>query len=382
MANWPALTVTALLWATCATAQGVPTIDPALIARNEATNAQRERDLAIQRQKLAVREQIAEIERQQLAVLNEILAAQSSAGAQDISGMVAELEAGTGPEGAAATLYAAEDSNLASAQLFGDAAPNVEQLIIRVAQETHGMQGVGQAGFSVREWRFMLQAMIWQESRFSIGARSPMGAFGLTQIMPETAKELGIHPAYYDDPYLQVHGGARYLAQRLNEFDGDIILALAAYNSGAGNVRRYGGVPPFAETQHYVQVIPQKYNEYLAMTGGADAVGTIEPGLMANSNLSFTGSAVTVYASNSMATIEASAQRLTAIVERIGETEDVHEAMALNSYARAENGRLLALFSRLLAARAKPASAAALAQATERQQEKDFMDFDMGGFGR
>lgn len=134
MANWPALTVTALLWATCATAQGVPTIDPALIARNEATNAQRERDLAIQRQKLAVREQIAEIERQQLAVLNEILAAQSSAGAQDISGMVAELEAGTGPEGAAATLYAAEDSNLASAQLFGDAAPNVEQLIIRVAQ--------------------------------------------------------------------------------------------------------------------------------------------------------------------------------------------------------------------------------------------------------
>ena len=94
--------------------------------------------------------------------------------------------------------------------------------------------------------------------------------------MPPTAGDLGIYPAYYDSPYLQVEGGARYLAQMLRMFDGNIIHALAAYNAGPGNVQNYGGVPPFQETQHYVQVIPQKYNEYLTRVGGIDALGTIE----------------------------------------------------------------------------------------------------------
>lgn len=63
----------------------------------------------------------------------------------------------------------------------------------------------------------------------------------------------------------------------LNMFDGNIIHALAAYNAGPGNVQDYGGVPPFAETQHYVVVIPQQYNSYLAAVGGIDALGTIDP---------------------------------------------------------------------------------------------------------
>ena len=101
--------------------------------------------------------------------------------------------------------------------------------------------------------------------------------------MPGTAGDLGIYPEYYDNPYLQVHGGARYLAAQLARFDGNIIYALAAYNASPGRVIEYSGVPPFAETQHYVTVIPQKYNAYLARMGGVEALGTIDPALLANS---------------------------------------------------------------------------------------------------
>ena len=377
MAKSAALTLTAMLWASSALAQGVPTVDGTLIIRNEASNAHRESDLATQRETLSVQEAINEIERQQLAVLEQILDAQTSIGGQGIPEMVADLEDGEEPEQSADVVFDPEDSNPAGAQMFGDAAQNVEELIIQVASETHGLSGVSQAGFSVREWRYMLQALIWQESRFSIGARSPFGAFGLTQIMPATAGDLGIYPDYYDSPYLQVEGGARYLAQMLAMFDGNIINGLAAYNAGPGNVQNYGGVPPFEETQHYVQVIPAKYNEYLALGGGGDAVGTIDPALMANSNLSFAGANATFYGNSSMTTVQASAARLRSIVQRIGETQDVQEAMALNSYARAEVARLVANLTRLRAARNRTASAHTVALAAERQREQQYMNFDM-----
>lgn len=164
----------------------------------------------------------------------------------------------------------------------------------------------------------------------------------------------------------------------LGMFDGNIIHALAAYNAGPGNVQKHGGVPPFTETQHYVQVIPTKYNEYLAMAGGPDALGTIDPVLMANSNLSFTGAGASFYASSSTMSVQAAALRVRSIVQRIGRTKDVQEAIALNTYARAEQARLLAVFTRLAAARARPASAAALALAADRQAEQDFMTFNPG----
>ena len=256
----PTLSTTALclIWATSSFAQGVPTVDGGLIIRNEAANLRREVDLATQAERLSTAEAIAEIEAEQLEVLQNILDAQSSFGGQNIPAMVQGLEDGALPEQSADALYSPTDTNPAGNQMFGDANLNIEQLIIRVAQETHGLNGVNQAGLSVVQWRCLLQALIWQESRFTIGARSPVGAFGLTQIMPPTAGDLGIYPAYYDSPYLQVEGGARYLAQMLRMFDGNIIHALAAYNAGPGNVQNYGGVPPFQETQHYVQVIPQK----------------------------------------------------------------------------------------------------------------------------
>lgn len=369
------MTLVSAFWASCVFAQGVPTYDRSLLLRNEALRLQRESDLNTQAERLSVAEQIAEIEAQQLAALKQIIDAQSSFGGQGIPAMVSGLEDGATPEQSAGTLYAALDTNPAAPQMFGDANLNIEQLIIRVARETHGLTGVGRSGLSLVQWRCLLQALIWQESRFTVGAKSPVGAYGLTQIMPGTAKDLGIYPSYYDSPYLQVEGGARYLSQMLRMFGGNIIHALAAYNAGPGNVQKYGGVPPFKETQHYVQVIPQKYNGYLGHVGGIDALGTIDPGLLANSNLSISGTGASFYANSSMQNVEAAALRVQSIVQRIGQTQDVQEAMALNTYARAELVRLVAVLIRLKAARTRPLSDAQIAAAAAQLAEQKFMDF-------
>jgi Transglycosylase SLT domain len=361
-------------------AQGVPVNDGGLTARDIVETGDREADLAVQREKLTVEELLTEIEREQLAVLRNILDAQTSFGGQGLPGMISSLESGDGDaDRSVAAVYGSGDvdPNPGGAQMFGDAAENIEQLIIRVARATHGRPGIGRAGLSVVQWRALLQALIWQESRFSIGARSPVGAFGLTQIMPGTASDLGINPEYYDSPYLQVEGGARYLAAQLNTFDGNIINALAAYNAGPGRVFEYGGVPPFAETQHYVQVIPERYNLYLSRIGGIEALGTIDPALLANAQLSLTGHGAAFYGSNSPAAIRQAALRIQDIVIRIGEAQDIQESMALNTYARAELVRLIAARIRLKAARTRPLSAAQLAQAAARMAEAEFMEFTL-----
>nr|WP_254604237.1 lytic transglycosylase domain-containing protein [Leisingera sp. ANG59] len=370
----------AALLPAAALAQGVPVNDSGLTARDIVETGDRDADLAVQRDKLAVKELLTAIEQEQLAVLRAILDAQTSFGGQGLPGMVSDLEAGSGDaERSAEAVYGSGDvdPNPGGASMFGDAAENIEQLIIRVARETSGLAGVGRAGLSVVQWRALLQALIWQESRFSIGARSPVGAFGLTQIMPDTASDLGINPEYYDSPYLQVTGGARYLAAQLATFDGNIINALAAYNAGPGRVFEYGGVPPFKETRHYVTVIPERYNLYLARIGGIEALGTIDPALLANSNLSFMGHGAAFYGNNSPAAIRQAALRIQDIVTRIGSTEDLQESMALNTYARAELVRLMAARIRLKAARTRPLSAAQLAQAAARLAENEFMEFTL-----
>ena len=370
----------AALLSAAALAQGVPTNDSGLTARDIVETGDRDADLAVQREKLIVEELLTEIEREQLATLRAILDAQTSFGGQGLPGMVADLEGGgSDPDRSAEAVYGSGDvdPNPGGAGMFGDAAENIEQLIIRVAQETHGQPGVGRAGLSVVQWRALLQALIWQESRFSIGARSPVGAFGLTQIMPGTASDLGINPEYYESPYLQVTGGARYLAAQLATFDGNIVNALAAYNAGPGRVFEYGGVPPFKETRHYVRVIPERYNLYLARIGGIEALGTIDPALLANAHLSLSGFGAAFYGSNSPTAIRQAALRIQDIVTRIGGTEDLQESMALNTYARAELVRLMAARIRLKAARTRPLSAAQLAQAAARMVENEFMEFTL-----
>ena len=109
----------------------------------------------------------------------------------------------------------------------------------------------------------LIEAVAWAESRFNQSARSPAGAIGVMQLMPGTAAALGVDAA---DTSQNLHGGAAYLRQMLDEFDGDVVLALAAYNAGPAAVRRYGGVPPYPETQTYVASVLA----YLADTSGEE----------------------------------------------------------------------------------------------------------------
>ena len=99
----------------------------------------------------------------------------------------------------------------------------------------------------------LLKGLIRQESNFDPNAQSPAGAAGLTQLMPATAAGLGVSDP--TDPAQAIQGGAKYLRQQLDRFGGDPAKALAAYNAGPGAVQRFGGVPPYAETQAYVQKV-------------------------------------------------------------------------------------------------------------------------------
>lgn len=98
----------------------------------------------------------------------------------------------------------------------------------------------------------LIEALVWQESRWRENAVSHAGARGLAQLMPGTARDLGVNP---DDPFANLEGGARYLREQLNRFDGDLERALAAYNAGPGRVIRAGGIPRIRETQQYVAAI-------------------------------------------------------------------------------------------------------------------------------
>jgi soluble lytic murein transglycosylase-like protein len=110
----------------------------------------------------------------------------------------------------------------------------------------------------------LLKGLIRQESGFDPNARSGAGASGLTQLMPSTAAGLGVSDT--TDPQQSIDGGAKYLREQLDAFGGDQTKALAAYNAGAGAVRKYGGVPPYAETQNYVTRVLGYANEYRSST--------------------------------------------------------------------------------------------------------------------
>lgn len=126
----------------------------------------------------------------------------------------------------------------------------------------------------------LVAAVVETESRFHPQARSQVGARGLMQLMPRTGRWLGA--SNLNDPEQNVDAGVKYLKYLQNRFDGNLVKAVAAYNGGEGNVKRYNGVPPFHETRSYVKKVMTKYHQrskelkdYAASTDAVDGVVTL-----------------------------------------------------------------------------------------------------------
>jgi soluble lytic murein transglycosylase-like protein len=140
----------------------------------------------------------------------------------------------------------AEDFAPLLAQPLPTTAPapgNVRQHI-RVAADRYGISSD------------LVDAVAWQESRYNPRARSSAGAMGVMQLMPDTARQLGVTNPH--DVGQNVAGGAAYLRAQLERFDNNVPFALAAYNAGPGAVMKYGGIPPYRETQNYVRQIMRR----------------------------------------------------------------------------------------------------------------------------
>jgi len=171
----------------------------------------------------------------------------------ELQTMVAQMNAPTTP--APAPAAAAPASSFAGALAAAQTSPSAAPVSGTGASSAFDAQ-INAAAASNGIDPALLKGLVSQESGFNPSARSGAGAVGLTQLMPGTAASLGVTNPL--DPAQSLQGGAKYLREQLDRFGGDEQLALAAYNAGPGAVQKYGGVPPYAETQNYVTSVMSK----------------------------------------------------------------------------------------------------------------------------
>jgi soluble lytic murein transglycosylase-like protein len=173
----------------------------------------------------------------------------------ELQTMVAQMNAPTTPAPAAAPAAATANSSFAGALAAAQTSPSTAPVSGTGASSAFDAQ-INAAAASNGIDPALLKGLVSQESGFNPNAQSGAGAVGLTQLMPGTASSLGVTNPL--DPAQSLQGGAKYLREQLDRFGGDETLALAAYNAGPGAVQKYGGVPPYAETQNYVKSVMGK----------------------------------------------------------------------------------------------------------------------------
>src|SRR5215217_6660228 len=199
---------------------------------------------------MSVEAVVARVE--QLQLLVSAAAAPGGNGGQDFASQLTAATSAALPAASVATAAPAPAATVATAGAAATPSalpPGVPYgAEITAAAQRHGIDPA------------LLAGLVRQESNFDPTAGSPAGARGLTQLMPGTAAGLGVTDV--TDPQQSLEGGAKYLKQQLDAFGGDVTKALAAYNAGPGAVQRYGGVPPFPETQNYVRIVQAYADEY------------------------------------------------------------------------------------------------------------------------
>lgn len=175
-------------------------------------------------------------------MLGQVL--QASTGDSPTENLSTLLYSGDSPVFIPSNLYSGQSSLAEAISSYSSTSTNYgtnfDQIIKRAAER-----------FNVPEK--LISSIIKQESNFDPSATSSAGASGLMQLMPGTAKYLGVTNSL--DPEQNIMGGAKYISQMLSQFDGNIETALAAYNAGPGAVKKYDGIPPYKETQNYVQKV-------------------------------------------------------------------------------------------------------------------------------